>query len=152
MYILGKKLPDPESGVLVIREGRRDPSVLKDGSIAKNHKEDPPLTPKLDPPMCVDGNDALSRLKRHPSMYVGDQRDSSTYVDTESVYSIDAYTRRFGGESEDDTSAFRSEGRAEYDQVSRDPTCYSEDEVGYQNREPNMSRKSMVAFTESHRR
>jgi hypothetical protein len=105
VYILGKKLPDPESGVPVIREGGRDPSVLEQGSIAKKHREDPPLTPKRDPPMCVGGNYASLRS-----------------IEGQSVYSIDAYTRRFGGESEDDTSVFRREGDTEYDQESWDPT------------------------------
>jgi len=108
MYVPGQEdRPDPESTILAIENGepgrtyyaedppvkpKRDPSVYVEGNYAL---EDPPLKPKRDPTMYVEGRADASVYtmgKEDPSVYSENRRDPTMYVDEASAAESAAFS------------------------------------------------------------
>mmetsp|Transcript_3682 Transcript_3682/g.6662 ORF Transcript_3682/g.6662 Transcript_3682/m.6662 type:complete len:659 (-) Transcript_3682:38-2014(-) len=159
MYIPGQEdRPDPDSDTLMLQDGE---------SSRRYYAEDPPLRPKRDPTMYVDGNYTLEdpplKAKRDPTMYVEGQQDPSVYVDEASVkeiYNDDAQSSgRFGMEGIDeeydqyDQFGFRhasayTESDVEYAHERRDPSHYDagagpSEEGSIRTQDPSVSSRSV---------
>ena len=104
MYVPGQdQKPDPDSG-------KHHSSSLKSN---RKYNEDPPLKPKKDPTMWVDG-------QRDPSAYF-DTKSSNRYMEDPPLKPKRDPTQYLDGQGREPRVSFRDEASS----VGRDPTMYS---------------------------